>query len=492
MHIKHFQPGLWKEDTSLKLHMYLAITALWISVSLSFAQAQSKVSTRPNILYILVDNLGMGELGTYGGGLLRGAKTPRIDTLAEAGFKLLNFAPETQCTPSRSALMTGRYSIRSGNHTVALAGSEGGLVAWERTIADILSEQGYATSIVGKWHIGASDGRWPTDHGFDEWIGPPHSYDEALWAADPWYRPGRDPIAYVLESRKGERPKQVRQLTVDVKVNLDLEFIARGKAFMKRSVEAGTPFFLYFNHTLMHLPVAPRAEFEGKSGHGKWADSLMQLDADVGTLLDSLTELGVEDNTIVVFSGDNGAEEMEPDRGYSGFFHGSYFTGMEGSLRTPAIIRYPGKVPTGVQSNEIVHITDMYPTLLGWAGAAVPQDRVIDGIDQRAFFEGRQETSNRQGFPYWMGERMYGVKWQNFKVVFVLQRTLTEPALRLATPHIINLDVDPSERKPFNYPYIHSWVVAHAAKMMQDFNASVQREPLIPLGAPLDFVPRSK
>jgi arylsulfatase A-like enzyme len=138
--------------------------ALFPTASPAVAMAQE----RPNIVYFLVDNLGFGELGSYDGGATRGAPTPRIDALAAEGFQLLNFAPETQCTPSRSALMTGRYSIRSGNQTVALAGSTGGLVAWERTMADILSDAGYATSIVGKWHIGASKGRWPTDHGFDE------------------------------------------------------------------------------------------------------------------------------------------------------------------------------------------------------------------------------------------------------------------------------------------------------------------------------------
>ena len=130
----------------------------------------------PNVVYFLVDNLGIGELSSYSGGPLRGTSTPSIDAFAQEGIRLLNFAPETQCTPSRSALMTGRYSIRSGNQTVALAGSHGGLVKWERTMGDIFSEAGYPTAIVGKWHIGDSDGRWPTDHGFDEWYGIPRSY----------------------------------------------------------------------------------------------------------------------------------------------------------------------------------------------------------------------------------------------------------------------------------------------------------------------------
>ena len=154
----------------------------------------------------------------------------------------------------------------------------------------------------------------------------------------------------------------------------------------------------------------------------------------------TLKELGVADNTIVVFSGDNGPEEMEPWRGSGGPWQGSYFTGMEGSLRTPAIVRYPGHVPAGQVSNEIVHITDMFTTITGWAGLEMPKDRVIDGVDQRAFLEGKQKNSNRDGFLYWMNDTLYGVKWRKFKMVMVEQKTLTDPALHLATPHIINLD----------------------------------------------------
>jgi arylsulfatase A-like enzyme len=150
---------------------------------------------RPNIIYHHVDNLGFGELGCYGGGILRGAETPRIDQFAREGFQLLNFAPEAQCTPSRTSLLTGRYAIRTGNHTVAAAGADSGIVGWERTLGDIFSEAGYATMCMGKWHVGDCDGRWPTDHGLDEWYGPPHSYDEALWGTDPWYVPGRDPVS---------------------------------------------------------------------------------------------------------------------------------------------------------------------------------------------------------------------------------------------------------------------------------------------------------
>jgi arylsulfatase A-like enzyme len=449
-------------------------------------------SNKPNIIYFLVDNLGLGELGCYDGGLTRGAITPRIDNLAEQGMQLWNFAPETQCTPSRSALMTGRYSIRSGNHTVALAGSPGGLVTWERTMAEVLSDDGYATACEGKWHIGASDGRWPTDNGFDEWYGPAHSYDEALWVEDPWYDAARDGISYMYEGTKGQKVKTTVQLAREVKRNVDIEYMKRGKAFMKKNVASHKPFFLYFNYSLMHMPNDPRLEFKGKSGHGDWADCIMQLDADLGTLMDYLKEIGADKNTIVVFSGDNGPEYMEPWRGDPGRFSGSYFTGMEGSLRTPCIINYPSKVPAKQVSNEIVHITDMYTTLINWAGAKVPTDRVIDGLDQRNFFEGKQNKSEREGFPYWMGETMYGVKWQNFKAVFVVKRTFADPEQKLATPWMINLDVDPKEEKPYDYPYLHSWMMAHVGKILSDYGKSIKKEPLIPAGAPLDFVPTAK
>jgi len=201
---------------------------------------------------------------------------------------------------------------------------------------------------------------------------------------------------------------------------------------------------------------------------------------------------GVTDNTIVVFSGDNGPEEMEPWRGHPGFFDGSYFTGMEGSLRTPCLVRYPGAVTPGRQSNDVVHITDLYTTLIRWAGAEVPQDRVIDGIDQRRFLEGKQPGSARGGFPYWMGATLYGVKWKNFKVAFYVQRSSLEPAQKLATPYIINLTVDPKERKPVDLPYIHSWTAVHFGKILKDFGASVHREPLIPAGAPLGHKPMAE
>jgi arylsulfatase A-like enzyme len=447
------------------------------------------MADRPNVIYFQVDNLGYGELGCYGGGVLRGADTRRIDQFAQEGFQLLNFAPEAQCTPSRAALMTGRYAIRTGNHTVAAAGADSGIVAWERTMGDLFSGAGYATMCMGKWHIGDRDGSWPTDHGFDEWYGPPHSYDECMWEKDPWYVPGRDPESYLLEGLKGQKVNEAEKLTYDGKRNIDVEYQRRAFRFMEESTAADRPFLLYFNHSLMHLPVVPRDEYRGKSAQGDWADCLLQLDGDFGALLDKLEQLGISDNTIVVFAGDNGNEEQLLHRGTAGFFEGSYFTGMEAALRTPCIARWPGKIAAGRKSDQIVHITDWFVTLAAMAGLPVPDDRMIDGLDQTPFLSGEQEHSNREGFIYWNGDKLYGVKWQNFKLVLVEQKYFTDPALPLGSPHIINLMTDPKEREPYNQVYYHTWTMAHFGRLLKQFQLSVQREPLIPAGAPVDYTP---
>jgi len=449
---------------------------------------------RPNILFFHVDNLGMGELGCYGGGVVRGAPTTRVDRFAREGLQLWHYIAEPQCTPSRSALMTGRHAIRSGTHSVPTGGETGGLVAWERTLGDILSEAGYATACYGKWHLGCEAGRWATNHGFDEFYGPPRSYTECLWPEDPWYDPTRDPVCYMLEGQKGESMRELRdqQMTREVRRDVDLEYSRRARDFLRRSVDAGTPFFLYYNHSLLHLPTIPRDAFKGQSGNGDWADCLLELDHDFGELLDWLDELGVAENTIVVCAGDNGAEEQVLWRGSPGVFEGSYFSSSEGGLRTPCMVRWPGQVEPDRVSNEMVHQVDIFTTLLSWAGCETPTDRVIDGIDQGPFFRGEQEASNREGCLIWVRERLHGVKWRNFKVMHVRQMRYDDELHVLPTPHVINLHTDPKEREHHNHPYLHSWITAHTRPLMKAFEDSLKREPLIPPGAPLDHVPTAR
>ena len=366
-------------------------------------------------------------------------------------------------------------------------------MAWEKTLGDLLSEAGYGCAAYGKWHVGEGPGRWPTDKGFQEWYGPPRTYDEALWPTDPWYDPERDPTSRMVEIRQGEHDvTEQEQLTLDVRRDCDTEYLRRADAFIRRNVGSDTPFFVYFNHSLMHLPVIPRDEFKGTTGQGDWADALHELDADFGTLLDLLDELGAADDTLVIFAGDNGPEEALLWRGTPGYWEGSYFAGGEGNLRTPCIVRWPGHIPAGQTSNDIMHVTDWFTTILRAAGLTEPSDRVIDGIDQLTWLTGQKPSSNRDGYVYWMGPEMYGVKWQNFKLVLVTQKYSTDPVGKLSFPRIVNLIADPQEREPFNLPYLHSWTVAHFNKILGGFQASVQREPLIHEGAPLSFVPTER
>jgi arylsulfatase A-like enzyme len=449
------------------------------------------MANRPNILFFHVDNLGFGELSCYSGGPFRGTTTRRIDAFAREGFRLTNYCPESQCTPTRSALLTGRHAVRSGTHSVPLGAPGGwGLVAWEKTVAELLSAGGYASAAYGKWHVGEGEGRWPTDKGFEEWYGPPRTYEEALWPTDPWYDPARDPVSRMLEITRGQtRPTERDQLTLDVRRDCDIESLRRATAFMRRSVERKTPFFVYFNHSLMHMPVIPRQEFKGKTKQGDWADSLLELDTDFGTLLDLVDELGVTNDTLVVFAGDNGPEDVLLWRGSPGYWEGSYFAGGEGNLRTPCIVRWPGHVPAGRNSDDIMHVTDWFTTMLHAAGLQAPTDRVIDGVNQLDWLTGKTATSRRDGYIYWMGREMYGVKWRNFKLVLVAQKYMSDAAAKLPTPRLINLTTDPQEREAVSLPYLHSWTAAHFNRLVAEFESSVHREPLIPAGASVDHVP---
>jgi arylsulfatase len=448
------------------------------------------MTRQPNILYFHVDNLGFGELSCYSGGPFRGATTERIDAFAREGFRLTNYCPESQCTPSRSALMTGRHAIRSGTHSVPIGATGGwGLVAWEKTLGDLLSVAGYACAAYGKWHVGEGTGRWPTDKGFEEWYGPPRTYDEAFWPTDPWYDPARDPVSRMVESKRGGDTVEGEQLTLEVRRDCDLEYLRRAEAFIRRQVEGETPFFVYFNHSLMHMPVIPRAEFKGKTGQGDWADCLLQLDSDFGALLDLLDELGVAGDTLVVFAGDNGPEDVLLWRGTAGYWEGSYFAGGEGNLRTPCIARWPGHIQAGQVSNEIMHITDWFTTILHVAGLSEPADRAIDGVNQLDWLSGQTESSQREGYIYWMGAEMYGVKWRNFKLVLTAQTHMFGAATKLPTPRLINLITDPQEREPYSLPHLHSWAALHINRIIGAFHASIHDEPLIPAGAPLDHVP---
>jgi arylsulfatase A-like enzyme len=447
---------------------------------------------KPNIVLILMDNLGYGELGVYGGGILRGAPTPRIDQLASEGTRLLNFNVEAQCTPSRAALLTGRYAVRTGNGTVPIHTARYGLVQWEITLPKLLSEAGYATGAFGKWHLGHTEGRFPTDQGFDEWYGIPNSTDEAFWPGNSMFRPKSNPFVvpeHVMEGKKGEAPTHVKVYDLDVRPVIDRELTDKAKDFMSRQVKAGKPFFAYIPYTMVHMPVLPSPEFDGKTGNGMWADTLAQTDAYVGELLDMVDKLGIKDDTIFIFTSDNGPEMLEPWTGWSGPWRGTYFTGLEGSLRVPFIVRWPGTIPAGAVSNEIMHEMDILPTLARVAGGNVPTDRAIDGVDQLDFLTGQQDKSNRDGFVVYVGNEIYGVKWQNWKMMSKELDTGTGVVKEWSVPRFFNLHLDPKEEHALSYEIQYTWVRYPAGQILVDHLASFQKYPPIKPGTTDPYVP---
>ncbi len=476
---------------------HLALAFGLVLGALASAQA---AGAKPNIVFMLTDNLGYGELGCYGGGILRGAPTPRIDRLATEGLRLLNFNVEAQCTPTRSALMTGRFPIRSGTYEVPIDGKPDGLTQWEVTIAELLSARGYATGIWGKWHLGSAEDRFPTHKGFDEWYGIPRTYDEAMWPSlnetkgmwpsignrQGWNAKVVHP-EHIYEARKGEKARQIKVLDVEQRRLMEAEITRRCIDFMRRQTKLGKPFFAYVSFSLVHFPTLPNPEFAGKTGNGDWADCLAEMDHRTGQILDAIKELGIEDNTVVIFTSDNGPEAIHPWEGWAGPWRGTYFTAMEGSLRVPFILRWPGRVPVGGVSNEIVHIVDCFTTLARVGGAEIPRDRPIDGVDQLDFFLGKQENSNREGFPAYVADRLSAVKWRNWKAHFIWQENMYDTPQILPLPKLINLLTDPKEEHDVGAK--NSWVARPITKMLAEFEASLKKYPPIPMGTPDPYQP---
>jgi arylsulfatase len=408
------------------------------------AQAQQ----RPNIVVVFMDNFGWGEPGFNGGGIIRGSETPRLDQIAAEGLRLTNFNVEVQCTPSRSAIMTGRYAIRSGNGTVPLGEGVYGLVQWEVTMAEMLSDVGYATGMYGKWHLGRTDGRFPTDQGFDEWYGVPNSTDESTYTSLPGFAESGVSPTYVMEGRKGSTPEQVRVYDLEYRALIDRDLTDRAIDFMERQAEADRPFFVYLPYTATHFPTRPHPDFEGTTGNGAWADLLAQIDSYTGELLDALDRLGEAENTLVIFTADNGPEAVEYGntsitvegalQGSAGPWRGTLFTGFEGALRVPFAARWPARIEAGRTSDEIVHAMDLFPTFAALTGGTVPDDRVIDGIDMSEFLLGASEESDREGFIVYMGNDVFGVKWRNWKLHFSEQEAWNDQKTDYTMPRVYN------------------------------------------------------
>lgn len=461
----------------------LALASFLVTATLTPAAAQGPqpASSRPNVVIIFPDNLGWGEVGAYGS--VRGVPTPHIDSIAAQGARLDNFNVEFSCTPSRAALLTGRYAIRTA------ATQPTGLTQWEFTLAEALKGAGYATALMGKWHLGGREwakGRTPIDQGFDEWYGIPNTSNEAQWMQAPELAPGPADSSFIWEQVAGGAPRRVSIFDTRTRRLVDREAAERGAAFIERSARAGKPFFLYFPMTQIHFPTLSHPDFAGRTGAGDIGDAMADVDHNVGIITATLARLGLDRNTIVVWCTDNGAEGRRPWRGTSGPWRGFYNSVMEGGVRTPCLVRWVGRIPRGRALDGIVHELDLFPTVLAAAGIdAVPRDRPFDGIDQLAYFEGRRATSARESVLMFTGQQVRAAKWRDWKFHYAFQpepRVTETPLMRL-----FNLRSDPREETDIKD--VNPWARGLFDRLVGDFEESVRRFPNVPIGAPDPYRP---
>jgi arylsulfatase A-like enzyme len=275
----------------------------------------SRDPNRPNIVLVLADNLGWGELGCYGGGILRGAATPRIDKLATEGLLLHNVNVESDCVLTRSALMTGCYPICTGCRQSVPAGFPQGLTPWERTLAECLKDNGYTTAHHGKWHLGDVPGRYPSDRGFDEWFGIPRTTDKTQFTSALGYTPDVAELPYIMKGVASGKSENVCVYDLEKRREIDEMLVERSKDWLSRRVAAESPFFLYRPLVHLHFPTLPYKDFAGTTKQGDFADSMAEMDFHVGQIIDHIDSLGIRDNTVFIFASDNGRTAVQPAPG---------------------------------------------------------------------------------------------------------------------------------------------------------------------------------
>jgi arylsulfatase A-like enzyme len=493
------------KNVKLKKPQFLLIV-LAIAVS---SGAQS--SNKPNVVFILADNVGYGDMGTYGGGELRGMPTLRTDQMAKEGLRFTQFLVEAACTPSRAALMTGQYSIRSGLSLIIM-GATGGLPADQFTMGEMFKNAGYATAIFGKWHLGAGPQSLPTAHGFDEFYGipPDISWDACNYATTiSLTKTVKAPLEIleakgpqIVESTAGGQLHNVKPFTPEVRANIDNELVEKSIDFMKRQKATGKPFFLYLPFSMGHAPSYPSAEFKGKSGIGNYGDKIMEGDYHVGQILDELKSLGIDDNTLVIFASDNGpwGDEVKdlgnlgtPDMGNPGPFRGELGEATEGSIRTFCFARWPGHIQAGTTSSAMFSIMDFLPTFASIINIKLPADKPFDGIDQTDVLLGKSKEGHREDLLTFIGPDLVAARVGQWRVYFTdihptgagheLMGGLASANGNLnGYPHIYNIQMDPHEDLDLMGKF--PWVSEPALKAVMEYKVSLKKYPN-PLGANL-------
>jgi arylsulfatase A-like enzyme len=472
----------------MKRVLTLALLPLTLAAGIAPAAAAgaSAASSKPNILIIWGDDIGQFNISAYNMGMM-GYKTPSIDRIGKEGAVFTDWYGQQSCTAGRAAFITGQSPIRTGLTKVGLPGAKEGLTKADPTLAELLKPLGYATGQFGKNHLGDRNEMLPTVHGFDEWFGnlyhlnaeeEPENVD---YPKDPAFKEKFGPrgVMHCFASDKDDPTEDPRfgkvgkqkcedtgPLTRKRMETVDEEVTAAAITFMDKAAKDGKPFFVWWNSSRMHVFTHLKKESQGKTGLGVYADGMVEHDGQVGQLLDELKKLGIEDNTIVMYSTDNGAEFFDWPDGGTTMFRGEKNTQWEGGFRVPTLIRWPGVIKPGTVINEFGAHEDMIPTLLAAVGdTTVKEDLLkgkkvgdmtykvhLDGYNLLPFFKGEVKESPRHEFIYWTdGGSVAALRYNNWKISFLRQNSVgikvwETPFEELRWPMVTNLRMDPFER----------------------------------------------
>ncbi|VVD61816.1 arylsulfatase [Pandoraea commovens] len=470
----------------------LAVTAAYVLVAPGDAPAQSGTKP-PNILVIFGDDIGQTNISAYSNGLV-GYRTPNIDRVAKEGMIFTDYYAENSCTAGRSSFITGQSPLRTGLSKVGAPGATVGLQKTDITIAEALKPLGYATGQFGKNHLGDRNEYLPTAHGFDEFFGNLYHLNAEEEPERPyWPKDPNDPYVKnftprgVIHSTSDGKVQDSGPLTKKRMETIDDETGAKAAEFIQKQVKANKPFFVWMNFTRMHIYTHVRPEFKGKSGMpgNEYADGMWEHDQDVGKLLKLLDDLKITDNTIVIYTTDNGPNMFTwPDAAMTPF-RSEKDSNWEGAFRVPAMIRWPGKIKPGSVSNEIVSGLDWFPTLLAAAGDDGVKDRLLkgwspkgnktkfrnhlDGYNQLPYLTGKAPKGARDEFYYFNDDgELVAMRFGNWKAVFCEQRApgnfniWQEPFVCLRVPKMFNLRMDPYERADITSDQYNDWLAKNA------------------------------
>ncbi|EMI53859.1 arylsulfatase [Rhodopirellula sallentina SM41] len=487
----------------------LTVAALIVS-ALSPLCVQADDEKRPNIVIIWGDDVGRANISQYTHGLM-GYQTPNIDRVAREGMMFTDYYAEQSCTAGRASFIMGQHGMRTGLTKVGLPGADLGMQVEDPTIAGLLKPLGYATGQFGKNHLGDRDEMLPTNHGFDEFYGNLYHLNAEEepelpdYPKDPEFRKKYGPRG-VLHSFSDGRIQDTGPLTKKRMETIDDDIADRAVDFMERQTKADKPFFVWVNFTHMHFRTHVKPESRGQSGRwmSEYADAMIDHDKNVGTVLDKIDELGITDNTFVMYSTDNGPHMNSwPDAAMTPF-RNEKNTNWEGAYRVPAMVRFPGKIEPGTVSNEIVSHLDWLPTILAMAGEdnikekllkghkAIGRDYKVhlDGYNLLPYLSGEEEKGPRESFIYCNDDQqLTSLRFDNWKIVFLEQRVAgtlqiwAEPFVSLRVPKIFNLRTDPYERADITSNTYYDWLLDHvfllvpAQDYVKDFMMSFKEFP---------------